>query len=128
LSCVSLGLGGSSSWGSGDVWDGSVSSIWVSVEAVTVAGVRIGDVLNNSGSSSGGVDGRWVTGEGVAGVGVAGVAGEGADSVEDIDAVLVPRWVDTMNAVVLLSSFLILGLHGESASSQSHQNQKGLME
>jgi hypothetical protein len=41
---------------------------------------------------------------------------------------LVPGWVDTMNAVVLLSRFLILGLHGESASSQSHQNQKGLME
>jgi hypothetical protein len=31
-----------------------------------------------------------------------------------------------MDAVVLLSSFLILGLHGESASGQSHQNQKGL--
>jgi hypothetical protein len=39
---------------------------------------------------------------------------------------LVPGWVDTMDVVVLLSSFLILGLHGESASSQSHQNQKGL--
>jgi hypothetical protein len=34
-----------------------------------------------------------------------------------------------MNAVVLLSSRLILdfSIHGEDASSQSHQNQKGLM-
>ncbi len=58
---ANLGLGGSSSWGSGDVWDSSVSAVWVSVEAIRVAGVRIGDVLNNSGGSSGGVDGRWVT-------------------------------------------------------------------
>ncbi len=58
---ANVGLGGSGSWGSGYVWDGSVSGIWVSVEAVTVAGVRIGDVLNNSAGSSGGVDGRWVT-------------------------------------------------------------------
>jgi hypothetical protein len=58
---ANVGLGGSGSWGSGDVWDSSVSAVWVSVEAVTVGGVRIGDVLNNSGGSSGGVDGRWVT-------------------------------------------------------------------
>ena len=107
-----------------DVRDGSVSAILESVVAVTVG---IGDVLNNSGGSGSGVDGRWVTGDGVAGVGVAG-EGVAAESVEGIDAVLVPRWIDTMNAVVLLSSFLILGLHGESASGQSHQNQKGLME
>ncbi len=114
-----------SSWGRGDVRDGSVSAILESVVAVTVG---IDDVLNNIGGSGSWEDGRWVTGEGVAGVGVAGVAGVAAESVEGIDAVLVPRWIDTMNAVVLLSSFLILGLHGESASGQSHQNQKGLME
>jgi hypothetical protein len=32
-----------------------------------------------------------------------------------------------MDAEVLLSGFLILGLHGEDASGQSHQNQKSLM-
>jgi hypothetical protein len=31
-----------------------------------------------------------------------------------------------MDAEVLLSSFLILGLHGDDASDQSHQYQKAL--
>jgi hypothetical protein len=31
-----------------------------------------------------------------------------------------------MDAVILLSSFLILGLHGNDASGQNHQYQKAL--
>ena len=31
-----------------------------------------------------------------------------------------------MDAVVLLGSLLVLGLHGQDASGQSHQNQKAL--
>ncbi len=56
MSCVNLCLGWGSSGGSGDVRDGSVSAILESVEAVTVGGVRIGNVLNKSGGSSGGLD------------------------------------------------------------------------
>jgi hypothetical protein len=38
-------------------------------------------------------------------------------------SVWVPRWVDAMDAVVLLSRFLILGLHGEDESGQTQQKQ-----
>ena len=55
---------------------------------------------------------------------VAGV-GEGTDSVE-CGSVWIPRWIDSMDAEVLLSSFLILGLHGNDASGQCHQYQKAL--
>jgi hypothetical protein len=41
-------------------------------------------------------------------------------------SIWVPRWVDAMDAVVLLSRFLILGLHGEDDSSQSQQKQNNL--
>ena len=104
-----LGLFGRS--GSGKWSDVRNSAIRVSAVSVRAGGVRIGDVLNSG-------DDSWITG--------IRVAGERADSVEGIETVLVPRWVDTMDAEVLLSSFLILGLHGESASGQSHQNQKAL--
>jgi hypothetical protein len=91
-----------------------------------VNAVGVCDVRNNSGGSNGGIDGRWVAGDGVAGV--AGIDGVAADSVEGIDAVLVPRWEDTMNAEVLLSGRLILdfSIHGEDTYGQSHKNQKGL--
>jgi hypothetical protein len=67
---------------------------------------------------------RWII-SGVSGsCWVTGVR-EGPDSVE-CGSVLVPRWIDSMDAEVLLSSFLILGLHGDDASDQSHQYQKAL--
>jgi hypothetical protein len=41
-------------------------------------------------------------------------------------SIWVPRWVDAMDAVVLLSRFLVLGLHGEDDSGQSQQKQNNL--
>ena len=68
---------------------------------------------------------RWII-SGISGsCWVAGV-GEGTDSVEGSGSVWIPRWIDSMDAEVLLSSFLILGLHGNDASGQSHQYQKAL--
>ena len=122
----SLCLGGSGSGSGNDVRN---SAIRVSVVSVWVSGVRRDNVLDSGevsgvGSSSG-VGGN----SGVAGVSgscwVAGVR-EGTDSVEGSGSVWIPRWIDSMDAEVLLSSFLILGLHGNDASGQSHQYQKAL--
>ena len=136
-----LDSGGSSS----DVRNSSVSAIWarkwvsvvtVWVSVVTVrVGVRRGDVLDSGegcGVGSSGVSGSGEAGSREAIVGVSGSCwvagvGEGTDSVEGSGSVLVPRWIDSMDAEVLLSSFLILGLIlGDDASGQSHQNQKAL--
>jgi hypothetical protein len=116
----SLCLGGSGSWSGNDVRN---SAIRVSVVSVWVSGVRRDNVLDSGevsgvGSSSG-VGGK----SGVAGVsGSCWVAGVGIST----DSVWIPRWIDSMDAEVLLSSFLILGLHRNDASGQSHQYQKAL--
>ena len=128
-----LASGGSSS----DVRNSSVSAIWVSVVTVWVSvvtvrvgGVRRDDVLDSGeggGIGSSGVGGNsWVTGVS-GGCRVAAVRVR-TDSVEGSSgSVWVPRWIDSMDAEVLLSSFLILGLIlGDDASGQSHQNQKAL--
>ena len=101
------------------VRNSSVSAIWVSVVTVWVSvvtvrvGVRRGDVLDSG-------EGCGVGSSGEASNWVAGVR-------EGTDSVWIPRRIDSMDAEVLLSSFLILGLIlGDDASGQSHQNQKAL--
>lgn len=49
-----------------------------------------------------------------------------ADSSDGCGTIGVPFGVNTVNVVILLSSFLVLDLHGDNAGSQSHQNQEAL--
>uniref|UniRef100_A0A0P6E5U7 Uncharacterized protein n=1 Tax=Daphnia magna TaxID=35525 RepID=A0A0P6E5U7_9CRUS len=114
---IRLGLGRGCWGGRSDVRNVG-SSIRIGVVTIGISCVIRRDYILDSGSV-----GSWVSGVG------GGITGVGEVRVTLNCGVArgpigVPFGVNTVNAVVLLSSFLVLSLHGNNASSQSQETQQ----